>query len=196
MGLDVQLHNITIPICSPQKVGDGYCDDGNNNAPCSYDEGDCCPGDDSPSDWDRYCSICECKDGGLVSTTTTTIKKCPKPSKFNENLKNFQDISINILEMFDVCCADGDGFDRRDDCEDKGSRKDCKKLKKQDKCNTKKGMKKCKKTCGHCNCNKDNCSKCSFTRFLRRALEDIWIPAGWFTPTAVTFKPIPFDLII
>ena len=23
-------------------IGDGYCDDGNNNADCGYDGGDCC----------------------------------------------------------------------------------------------------------------------------------------------------------
>ena len=33
-------------------VGDGYCDDGSNYAGCNYDGGDCCPGSNSPSNWD------------------------------------------------------------------------------------------------------------------------------------------------
>ena len=37
-------------------VGDGYCDDGNNNQECNFDGGDCC-GDDVNID---YCSECLC----------------------------------------------------------------------------------------------------------------------------------------
>ena len=40
----------------PKYKGDGYCDDGNNNAGCSFDEGDCC-GDDVITD---FCNVCEC----------------------------------------------------------------------------------------------------------------------------------------
>jgi len=41
-------------------VNDNYCDDGNNNAGCEYDGGDCC-GDNVNT---QYCSKCECKEVG------------------------------------------------------------------------------------------------------------------------------------
>jgi len=37
-------------------VGDGYCDDGNNNADCNYDGGDCCGSNVNTA----YCSQCQC----------------------------------------------------------------------------------------------------------------------------------------
>ena len=39
-------------------AGDGACDDGNNNAGCDYDGGDCC----GPFVDTTFCSICECLD--------------------------------------------------------------------------------------------------------------------------------------
>merc|ERR1712111_312918 len=56
----------------PQWEGDGWCDDGNNNADCSYDGGDCC-GDNVQT---TYCSVCERKEG---TTTTTTTPTTPTP---------------------------------------------------------------------------------------------------------------------
>ena len=44
-------------------VGDDYCDDGNNNAGCNYDGGDCCPSTPAPTGWDFYCTACECLEG-------------------------------------------------------------------------------------------------------------------------------------
>ena len=44
-------------------VGDDYCDDGNNNAGCNYDGGDCCPSTPPPASWDVYCTACECLEG-------------------------------------------------------------------------------------------------------------------------------------
>ena len=41
---------------SPNWVGDGYCDDGNNNQECNYDGGDCC-GSNVNTD---YCNECQC----------------------------------------------------------------------------------------------------------------------------------------
>merc|ERR1711971_724811 len=40
---------------SPWYVGNGCCDDENNNAACDYDGGDCCGG------CTNYCTKCECK---------------------------------------------------------------------------------------------------------------------------------------
>ena len=43
---------------NPELVGDGYCDDVNNNAACNWDGGDCCNNDKSY--WKKYCSECQC----------------------------------------------------------------------------------------------------------------------------------------
>merc|ERR1711881_252261 len=41
-----------------QWQGDNYCDDGNNNAGCEWDGGDCCGNDVNT----QYCSVCACLD--------------------------------------------------------------------------------------------------------------------------------------
>ena len=45
--------------CNQGWIGDGYCDDINNNFVCSYDGGDCCGGIINPN----YCTECLCLDG-------------------------------------------------------------------------------------------------------------------------------------
>ena len=39
-------------------IGDGYCDDENNNVGCQFDGGDCCEND--YYGWDDYCDDCHC----------------------------------------------------------------------------------------------------------------------------------------
>ena len=41
---------------APGFKADGFCDDGNNNAGCDFDGGDCC-GPDVKKD---FCSVCAC----------------------------------------------------------------------------------------------------------------------------------------
>ena len=43
-------------------LGDGYCDDSNNYADCSYDLGDCCL-ENVITD---FCTICECLEGNNI----------------------------------------------------------------------------------------------------------------------------------
>lgn len=43
----------------PKYVGDGNCDDVNNNCGCGYDGGDCCPKDGKKVVKD-YCTVCKC----------------------------------------------------------------------------------------------------------------------------------------
>ena len=43
---------------SLNEVGDGFCDDYNNNHMCEYDGGDCC---DSNANH-NYCKTCQCLD--------------------------------------------------------------------------------------------------------------------------------------
>merc|ERR1712213_20915 len=53
-------NNGPIGSCSnPDYKGDGNCDDGNNNAGCDFDGGDCCKDTQH-----KYCSECACKEGG------------------------------------------------------------------------------------------------------------------------------------
>ena len=44
---------------NPKWKGDSFCDDGNNNAGCVFDGGDCCGNNVNT----KYCKICECKQG-------------------------------------------------------------------------------------------------------------------------------------
>ena len=58
----------------PGWIGDGACDDENNNEACSWDGGDCC-GENVMA---QYCLFCGCLnpgagDSGRPTTTTTTM---------------------------------------------------------------------------------------------------------------------------
>jgi hypothetical protein len=39
-------------------IGDGFCDDFNNNIACNYDDGDCCGWSSVKN---NFCIICACK---------------------------------------------------------------------------------------------------------------------------------------
>ena len=41
---------------SPKWIGDGHCDDENNNQCCNYDEGDCCGSNVDTT----FCNECQC----------------------------------------------------------------------------------------------------------------------------------------
>ena len=53
----------------PQYIGDGYCDDENNNKDCQFDGGDCCGSDINT----KFCSECQClgSQGGTTGVGTT-----------------------------------------------------------------------------------------------------------------------------
>ena len=63
---DVALahNNLTLTVntgCEsgyPHFIGDGSCDDENNNVGCQFDGGDCCEND--YYSWDDYCDDCHC----------------------------------------------------------------------------------------------------------------------------------------
>ena len=58
-----------IPACSspiPHYIGDGWCDDENNNNGCGFDGGDCC----GPDVKTQYCSECECLGENITSTAS------------------------------------------------------------------------------------------------------------------------------
>ena len=47
--------------CVQSWKSDTYCDDQNNTEECGWDGGDCC-GDNTNTDWNQYCSDCQCLD--------------------------------------------------------------------------------------------------------------------------------------
>merc|ERR1712170_311447 len=47
---------------SVDSQGDGYCQDGNNNAACEWDGGDCCYFVGRNGDWNSQCTECDCLD--------------------------------------------------------------------------------------------------------------------------------------
>ena len=46
--------------CDQGYIGDGYCDDINNNLACTYDGGDCCGSNVNT----QYCTECQCLEWG------------------------------------------------------------------------------------------------------------------------------------
>ena len=48
-------------------IGDGYCDDANNNEGCQFDDGDCC----GPEVLTDYCDECICHETSFSSSGTT-----------------------------------------------------------------------------------------------------------------------------
>jgi len=52
--------------CIDQWIGDNFCDDENNNIECQLDGGDCCQAEPI-SNWDYYCTDCQCIVGGASS---------------------------------------------------------------------------------------------------------------------------------
>ena len=61
--------------------GDGYCDDNNNIESCSYDNGDCCGGDN------QYCTLCLCLETTQSPGNSTTGLETP-PSHINSTTSN------------------------------------------------------------------------------------------------------------
>ena len=53
-----------VPNCIESYIGDGYCDDDNNNDACQFDGGDCC--NQSTIQWNMYCYV-----RGHLQTTLT-----------------------------------------------------------------------------------------------------------------------------
>ena len=59
----------------PEHVGDGYCQDYNNNKHCKFDLGDCC----GPCPNTKNCTLCECK------TENIEVTKIPL---YEDDIKN------------------------------------------------------------------------------------------------------------
>ena len=55
-GTTTPSRTITAGGCNQVWIGDGYCDDINNNLDCTYDGGDCCRSNVNT----QYCTECMC----------------------------------------------------------------------------------------------------------------------------------------
>ena len=67
--IDPELQEGCFGECSsPNFVGDGFCDDGNNNCGCDWDNGDCC-GSSGKGKQYEYCTSCACRDPDEATTT-------------------------------------------------------------------------------------------------------------------------------
>merc|ERR1712032_79303 len=147
-------------------VGDGRCDDKNNNCGCGWDDGDCCgyTGDK----WQfSYCSDCKCLDTDFVKKHKCNIKKRKSHkggcgAKLYVGDKRCDDENNNCACNWDNgdCCADSGDKSQFDHC------KDCKCLNptyEPKKCDPKKDKndKKCKavkwKGDGNCDDANNNC---------------------------------------
>ena len=61
---DCQIIFLFLLACLGLLVGDGYCNDENNNADCDYDTGDCC----LSSPITDHCSECVCSTTGVITS--------------------------------------------------------------------------------------------------------------------------------
>ena len=67
------LFAVTTGYCEKEWIGDGNCDDVNNNEDCQWDGGDCCGNSVNT----QYCQVCACLDPGAGDSGTTTITTGP-----------------------------------------------------------------------------------------------------------------------
>ena len=74
----------------PKFVGDGYCDDDNNNAGCDWDNGDCC----GASNIYQYCDDCACLD-------------CQYEAQGDDCVDEFTKVCKNSKFQGDGFCDDG-----------------------------------------------------------------------------------------
>ena len=99
--------------CQDDWIGDGYCDDDNNNAACSYDGGDCC-GDTIIM---SYCSACQCLDPDYTHHPTEATVVCMNPQFIGDG---YCDDHLNIHDCtFDGgdCCGPAVLTDYCSDCQ-------------------------------------------------------------------------------
>ena len=85
-------------------VGDGYCDDEDNNEECKYDGGDCC--DNRTPDWDNYCDDCFCLEPEKFVTPTTTTERPTRPT-------TKPSCEMQCIDIFNIqiCIVDADCYE-------------------------------------------------------------------------------------
>lgn len=92
---------------APSYVGDGFCDDDNNNCGCDWDQGDCCE-DSGKSKQFNYCSDCSCLDPDILSSIDDCSSGCGSENYFGDG----------FCDDYNNNC--GCGWDGGDCCGDSG----------------------------------------------------------------------------
>ena len=72
-----------IQDCENEWIGDGNCDDGNNNQQCNFDGGDCC-GPDVKTD---YCTECICREEEVAISLAKLANVECSSHFFKENME-------------------------------------------------------------------------------------------------------------
>ena len=67
-------------------IGDGFCDDENNNLLCSYDSGDCCGANVDTF----FCDECLCLEGSTQSSTLPTTTYTGSTTNTTQGTLNFK----------------------------------------------------------------------------------------------------------
>ena len=103
--------------CNQGWIGDGYCDDINNNLDCTYDGGDCCGSNVNT----QYCTECQCLEGGGGSGGGTTPSGTTGSGGCNQGWIGdgyCDDINNNLDCTYDGgdCCLDYVYEDYCDEC--------------------------------------------------------------------------------
>ena len=96
--LCVSHANFTEPMaysdkCQISWIGDGVCDDVNNNEGCFYDEDDCC-GDKGQTQFD-YCTICQCYEK-QINTYLIQVQFCTGALVSYAETETFQAVSSSV----------------------------------------------------------------------------------------------------
>ena len=87
-------------------IGDGYCQDGNNNGACNYDGGDCC----GPCVSTEHCTECQClggENGNAIPSALIGDGYCQDETNKAECYHDGQDCCgslVNRVKCFDCTC--------------------------------------------------------------------------------------------
>merc|ERR1712037_829214 len=94
--------------CGNTYVGDGVCDDVNNNAGCNWDNGDCC----GKKMVYKYCKACKCLD----PTKQTCSQKCGSPAWTNDGICDDDNNNCGCGWDKGDCCGDSGKQDQKKYC--------------------------------------------------------------------------------
>ena len=157
---------ISADNCVDAWIDDGYCDDHNNKPACQWDGRDCCGVTNPNTKKNLYCNTCtECESSGCIGDWIGDGYCDDNNNKIacnfddgdccssNNNDWNKYCIECNCLQTTSSTTTSTTTTTTTTTttaCEDKETKRKCKKWKKKGKCSNNATAMKCKKTCGEC----------------------------------------------
>ena len=96
-------------ICVDQELGDGFCDDENNNKDCNYDNGDCCDSTNTNPDKFQYCGVCKDRETGKCLQELYQGREVPECQ-----YQFIRDNVCNVVNDNAYCYYDGGDCDQSD----------------------------------------------------------------------------------